>query len=75
MFGFSNLLHQFTEEIKEMKKKIDHVMKKGGAFEAHKLNDLIAQLRHLKELLSSIAHATGKAIKEMWAKYVHAKKT
>jgi len=66
---------ELKKQIKEMHNKINHVMKKRGNFEADKLNELVARLRHLKDLLSSLARATADAIKELWRKYVHAKKT
>jgi len=58
------------EEMKDLRKKINHVMNKGGTLEAYQLNGLIAQLRRLQEILASLAHATGEFVKELWYKYV-----
>jgi hypothetical protein len=61
---------ELKKEIKQLHKKIKKVMKKPGNFEAHQLNTLTAQLRKLKELLSSLAYATTEAIKDMWMRFV-----
>ncbi|MBN1494704.1 hypothetical protein JW911_03140 [Candidatus Peregrinibacteria bacterium] len=58
------------KEMKELRKKIRHIMDKGGPVEAYQLNGLIAYLRRLQEILASLAHATGEFIKDLWLKYV-----
>lgn len=71
----SQVRHQLKKEIKGLNKKIKHVMKKSGEFEAHQLNNLMAKLRKLKEILSSLAYATTEMIKELWVKYVKEKRS
>jgi len=58
------------DEMKDLRKKINNVMNKGGGLDAYQLNGLIAQLRRLQEILASLAHATGEFVKELWYKYV-----
>jgi len=58
------------KEIKELRKKINHIMDKRGSLEAYQLNGLISYLRRLQEIIASLAHATGEFIKDLWLKYV-----
>ena len=58
------------KEMKELQKKIRHVMEKSGNVEAYQLNGLIANLRKLQEILASLVYATGEFIKDLWLKYV-----
>lgn len=61
---------ELKKEIKDLHKKVKHVMKKSGNLDAVELNTLMARLRHLKETLAELAYATADAIKELWYKYV-----
>jgi len=58
------------KEMKELQKKIRHVMEKSGTVDAYQLNGLIANLRKLQEILASLVYATGEFIKNLWLKYV-----
>jgi hypothetical protein len=63
------------KEIKDLHKKINRVINKGGNMEAHKLNTLMAKLRRLREMLAAIAHATSEFIKDLWMRLVKEKKS
>ena len=62
--------NSLKKEMKDLRKKIQHIMDKGGPVEAYQLNGLIAYLRRLQEIISSLAHATGEFVKDLWLKYV-----
>lgn len=69
----SQVKHELKKEIKDLHKKIKKVINKKGPVEAHQLNVLTAQLRKLKELLASLAHATADLIKDLWMRFIKEK--
>ncbi len=71
----SQVQRELKKEIKSLHKKIKKVMNKKGTVEAHQLNILTAQLRKLRELLASLAHATTDLIKDLWMRFVKEKQS
>ncbi|MFC1655264.1 hypothetical protein ACFL3C_00155 [Patescibacteria group bacterium] len=71
----SQVKHELKREIKDLHKKIKKVMNKKGTVEAHQLNTLMAQLRRLREMLASLAHATADLIKDLWMRFVKEKQS
>lgn len=68
--------HELKKEIKTLHKKVNKVMNpKSKTFEPYTANKLMAQLRKLQKVLSSLAHATGDFLKDVWLKYVQNKET
>lgn len=69
----SQVKHELTKEIKDLHKKIKKVMSRKGYVEAHQLSMLTAQLRKLREILASLAHATADLVKDLWMRFVKEK--
>ena len=60
--------HELNKEVSKLKSQARQANRKGAAYE---LNKIVARLRELKELISSLAHATYEYIRNLWLKVVH----
>jgi len=61
---------QIKNEIRMLEKEAARLMSSPGGFQPFKLNTVVAKIRELRDILSSLAYATADALKGLWLKFV-----
>ncbi len=62
---------KIEKEIRILEKEMAKLMSAHRSnFSPHKLNDVIARIRSLREILANLVYSTADAIKALWLKYV-----
>ena len=61
---------KIEKEIRVLEREAARLMSSGKAnFSPHKLNDVVARIRTLREILANLVYYTADAIKALWMKY------
>lgn len=64
---------QLKKEIVNLEKQAARMICSPGKFEPFHLNQVVSNIRYLKDILANLAHSTTETVKSLWQKYIKGK--